>query len=379
MKEEPRGGKIIPLRSKDEMNLVEIPYGPVTPVSGEKTLRVTHTVYDKLLKREVERETTILGSDEYGLPRPIDDLVLVGLSALTYEASYESRTVKFSLYHLCRTVGWAPSGRSYQRLVESLNRIASTTLIFSDAWYDQGDKTWKSKTFHILDEVTVCNRAELDRARIRTGRKSQWLCSVEWSKTVFKSFKDGYIKTLDMEMFRHITAGRRKEVPLRLFRILDKRFHDRTFVRLELQKLAVGIIGLRPSYPSELKRMIARASEWLVECHYLDSFRFEEKGEKCNVLFRKRTKQSALRSRKNQPVTATKSPTVPDRYALWASERTDKELAELEERALADGFGSAFQQKRVQHGRKKGHAIRESPLRVHYLMTYTRSQRKLAS
>jgi hypothetical protein len=379
MKEIGHGGRVIPLRSKDEMNLVEIPYGPVTPATGEKTLRVTHTVYDKLLKREVDRETTILGSDEYGLPRPIDDLILVGLCALTYEAGYESRSVRFSLYHLCRTIGWAPSGRSYKRLVESLNRIAATTLIFSDAWYDKGDKAWKSKTFHILDEVALTNRAELDRARIRTGRKSHWLCSVEWSKTVFKSFQDGFIRTLDMEMFRRITAGRRKEVPLRLFRILDKRFHDGSFVRLELEKLAVGIIGLRPSYPSELKRMIARAADWLVECHYLDSYRLEENRGKCNVAFRKRTKASRTRTAPKTDIGKIEASPTPDAYELWAAQRSDDELAEYETRALEEGFGSVLEQGRVRDGQNQNRPVRESPLRVHYLMRYTESLKKLAS
>ena len=47
-------GKVIPLFGKDEMNLIEFPFGPIT--SGTtKTLEVEHEVFDARLKRTVVR------------------------------------------------------------------------------------------------------------------------------------------------------------------------------------------------------------------------------------------------------------------------------------------------------------------------------------
>ena len=69
---------VIPLFSKDEMNLVEFPFGPIT-TGSTKTLEIDHPVYDRQLKRVVNRRLIITGADAFGLPRPIDEQVLIGL------------------------------------------------------------------------------------------------------------------------------------------------------------------------------------------------------------------------------------------------------------------------------------------------------------
>ena len=109
------GGPELSLIGRDEMNLVEIPLGPITGSTGT-TLEVNHEVYDRRTRRFVERRLVVTASEKYGLPRPIDDQVAVGLIALTCEAGFCSPEVWFSRYHLCRTLGWPPDGRAYQRI-----------------------------------------------------------------------------------------------------------------------------------------------------------------------------------------------------------------------------------------------------------------------
>ncbi len=48
--------EIIPLYGRDEMNLVEFPFGPVTSAGG-KTFEVEHPVFDRALNCEVTRKT----------------------------------------------------------------------------------------------------------------------------------------------------------------------------------------------------------------------------------------------------------------------------------------------------------------------------------
>ena len=270
-------GQVVPVLGKDEMNLLEFPFGPVTQ-STAKTMVVEHAVWDRTLKREVVRRLIITGADAFGLPRPIDDQVLVGMKALTYEGGGKSREVRFSRYQLCRAIGWQPDGRAYRRLEESLDRIAGTTLKFKDAWWDKGESEWKSHTVHLIESVNLCSRDELDRKRLKFGQARQKLCSFVWSETVWKSFQDGFIKTLDMEMFRRIARGNRKEVPVRLYRILDKRFHHGRTAKFKLKRLCVGTLGLSPSYtPCEMLRVLRRATKWLIECGYLDSMSVPER------------------------------------------------------------------------------------------------------
>jgi hypothetical protein len=60
-------GNVVPLFGKDEMNLVEFPFGPIT-ATGVKTLEVEHQAFDRVLKREVTRRLLMTGSDKWGLP-----------------------------------------------------------------------------------------------------------------------------------------------------------------------------------------------------------------------------------------------------------------------------------------------------------------------
>lgn len=350
-------GKVIPLFGKDEMNLIEFPFGPITS-TGVNTLEVEHEVWDRRRKRHVTRLLVITGSGKFGLPRPIDDNVLVGLKALTYEARFESRRVHFSRYRLCQTIGWEPDGRSYVRLEESLDRIAGTTLKFKDCWYDKGEKEFLSKTFHLIGDVELCSRDRLEGKRAQTGQREQKLCSFEWSDVIWKSFQDGFIRTLDMRVFRRISQGHRREVPLRLFRILDKRFYHSQICKFDVRKLCVGTLGLSSGYsPSQLVRILDRAGRWLVECEYLEEMWYGGSGNQLDVYFKQRKKQSGGKPR---IVARTESPRREaeaerdDALKIWLSSQNEIELLSLETKALEGEYGSKLERKVISDERLAG-------------------------
>ena len=88
--EQKPGAKVIPIYGRDEMNLCDIPYGPLTR-GKSNTFQVNHTVFDRKRNRTVEKVLTITGSAAFGLPKPIDDQVLLGLKAITYNSGFQSR------------------------------------------------------------------------------------------------------------------------------------------------------------------------------------------------------------------------------------------------------------------------------------------------
>lgn len=279
--------EVIPLFGRDEMNLVEFPFGPVTSAGG-KTFEVEHPVFDRALNREVTRKLVITGSDAYGLPRPIDDQVLLGMKALTYEAGFKSPRVEFTRYRLCKTIGWSTDGRSYRRLEEAFDRIAGTTLKFKDSWWDKGEEVWQSKLFHMIESVSLTSRDQIERSRKKKGTSTEQLCSFVWNETIWKSFTDGFIKKIDMEMFRKISSGHKHEVATRLYRILDKRFHKRMTAKFEVRKLCIGTLGVSSNHrPSELIRLLQRSADWLIECGYLRDMRItrDETSGKVQALF----------------------------------------------------------------------------------------------
>jgi hypothetical protein len=354
--------KVTPLFGKDEMNLIEFPFGPVRRTS-EKTLEVEHLVFDKGLKREVRRRLVITGSDAFGLPRPIDDQVLIGMQTLTHEAGSASRRVEFSRYHLCRVIGWEPDGRSYARLEESFDRIAGTTLKFKDAWWDKGEREWKSKTFHLIEEADLCSRDRLDRIRASTGRTEQKLCSFVWNEVIWKSFQDGFIRTLDMTLFRKIAEGRRREVPLRLFRILDKRFWHGPKADFDLSRLCKGTLGLCSKYsPAQMRRVLDRAATWLLECEYLEEWWYSGAGSNIEVHFRKRKERHAAKPRLLECVTKATDANKPatDTLKAWMGSQDEGVLRAYEDEALAAGFGREFERKLVMDEKSQGISLSQA-------------------
>lgn len=366
---------------RDEMNLVELPFGPITPTAC-KTLDVVHSVYDQILKRKVTRRTLITGSDAFGLPRPIDDLVLIGMMALTQETGFQSPRVAFSVYQLCRIIGWPIDGRSYNRVEQSISRIAGTTLQFKDAWYDKGEKEFKSKTFHLIDEADLRSRAQIDRAR-RKHNVEPALSSFVWNQVIWKSFQDGFIRRLDMEMFRKIARGRRRDVPIRLFRLLDKRFHRCSMARFRVEQLAVGILGLGPNYaPSQMRRIINRAGDWLVECGYLANYRYSDSDAIKNgkITFHKRTarKGSQCNRRKRRIVKQrSESEVRGDRRiqdAQWFSQLTEAQWRTIEDQALEASYGTELERKFVLGEKDAGKEIATSgAVRRNYIKQFFES------
>lgn len=365
--------KIVPLFGKDEMNLIEFPFGPITP-TNVKTLEVEHQAFDRVLKREVTRRLLMTGSDKWGLPRPIDDQVLLGLKTLTHEAGFVSPKIAFSRYQLCRAIGWEPDGRTYRRLEQSLDRIAGTTFKFKDAWWDNGEKEYKSKTFHLITDVEVCSRDQLDRSRLKTGRTEQQLCSFTWTDVIWKSFQDGFIRTLDMQLFRRIAQGRRREVPLRLFRILDKRFYHAPMATFDLHRLCIGTLGLCPDYsPSQMIRVLNRSAKWLVECDYLQGLRYSGRGRNLQVSFRKRV---ALKLKSPaEPVRVFPKAPQPDSLKDWLAKLTEADLQRLENDALAGSFGSELERSIVSNEREQGMPVSTGGrIRQEYVRRYCETQ-----
>jgi hypothetical protein len=380
-------GKVIPLFGKDEMNLIEFPFGPIT-ATNVKTLEVEHQAFDRVLKREVTRRLLMTGSDKWGLPRPVDDQVLLGMKTLTNDSGFTSPKVVFSRYQLCRAIGWEPDGRTYKRLEQSVDRIAGTTFKFKDAWYDNGEKEYKSKTFHLITEVEICSRDQLDRSRIMTGRTEQQLCSFTWTDVMWKSFQDGFIKTLDMQLFQKIAQGRRREVPLRLFRILDKRFYHAPTASFDLHRLCIGTLGLCPDYsPSQIMRVLDRAAKWLIECGYLAEFWYTGNRRNTEVFFRKRVASVQIRSQSpigsrlalDSPAKLPHAIASEDTLKTWLASQSEAQLHRLETDALESLFGSELERTIVSGERSKNTSVLAGRrIRQEFVRRYFESQTELA-
>lgn len=147
--------------ARDELNLAEFPLAAIASrvPEGQKTLVFEDQIWDEGRGERVARKLTISGSDQFGLPTAIDNDVLLALIHLTKcRNGFTERTLNFSRYELVRFLQWDDGGKSYKRLEQSLNVLASVTLFYNHAWWDKQGKSWRNRTFHILESVELRGR-----------------------------------------------------------------------------------------------------------------------------------------------------------------------------------------------------------------------------
>jgi hypothetical protein len=155
-------------------------------------------------------------------------------------------------------------------------------------------------------------------------------------------------------------------VPLRLFRILDKRFYHAPVASFDLHRLCIGTLGLCPDYsPSQIIRVLDRAAKWLIECGYLQDYRYQGKGRNCEVSFRKRStaisRGKELRRLAPRKAIEPASPIViEDSLKAWLTSRADEELERLESEALQQLFGSELERTIIAEERAAGVPVRNA-------------------
>lgn len=253
---------------RDELNLAEFPLAALSRwvPEGQKTLVFEDTIWDKGHRRPVTRRLTVAASDKYGLPAALDDEVIFGLVQLTKGTEFASRTVQFTRYQLAQVLGWQDGGKSYRRLEESLKRWLGVTLYYENAWWDKRSQRWADAHFHLLDNVVLYHRRP---GNIRKERESPEASrsSFTWNEVVFRSFQAGYLKQIDVELYRNLALATAK----RMYRYLDKRFHFSCWLQFDLSRFAHEHIGLSRGYDvAQLKRRLEPAIQELERAGFLE-------------------------------------------------------------------------------------------------------------
>ncbi len=269
----------LPCEGRDELNLAEFPIAVLSSRvgNGVKTIYFEDRIWDKRRGDWVPRRLTISASDRYGLPTALDDEVVLGLIQLTRENDFEHREVFFSRYRLLRLLGWRNEGKSYTRLETSLKRWLGVTFYYDNAWWDRASQAWVAESFHLLEHLSLLDSAQ------RAGGKTRGelpLSMFVWNEAVFRSFKAGYLKQIDMQLFRQL----RSPITKRLYRLLDKRFYHKTRWAFDLRELACEHVGLSRSYDTgQLKRKLKPAIRELESAGFLqpipDAVRFGRIGD----------------------------------------------------------------------------------------------------
>ena len=285
-------------RGRDEMNLAEFPLTGLTSrrEKGKDTLVFEDSTPDKQAGRTVKRRLTVSASTEYGLPRALDDEVILGLVQLSKAGSFSGRKISFVPAELFRLLGWREEGRSYARLETSLKRWLGVTLYYDNAWRDNARKIWIDEHFHLLENVVVRRRRKGTGTEEVGEKRKLW--SVTWNEVVFQSFEAGYLKKLDMELYRTLRLAASK----RMYRFLDKRLHYRRRKAFDLRTFACEHIGFgRRDDNAQLKRRLNPATDELEKVGFLEPISEEDRYQKIcrgkwEVVFERKRREKSNRS-----------------------------------------------------------------------------------
>ena len=245
-------------RFKDELNFAEFPLASLADrvPEDQKTLEFHDTIFDQSLGTHITRKLTIAASDKYGLPRALDEEVILGLIQLTNRQLFRDKKVYFSSYELIKLLGWNDSAKSYKRIEEALKRWVSITLFYDKAWWSKEEQCWVNENFHILESVTIYDRERRANKRaLNPGDENAGRSFFVWNDIVFRSFQAGNLKEIDLDIYRELKSA----ISKRMYRFLDKHFYRRARLEYDLLRFAHEHVGLsRTSSLAEVKRLLSK-------------------------------------------------------------------------------------------------------------------------
>jgi Replication initiator protein A len=245
---------------RDEMNLADFPISALqrqqrSTGDGQKRDRIAFEAsrFDPVKRQRVRQRVTLTSSARDGLPTPADEHVIVALLYVAkHDHNFAEATVHFAPGQLFDIMGWAPNGRSYDRLRNVLRRLKSLTIRYENAWWDAAGHGYEEE---VATGIISAYRIARQVSGPRTARTTlqSW---VTWTQLFQQSLVNGNIKRLNLEVFFQLSTPTAQ----RTYRFLDKRFYSSGELTMDLIEFACGHIGLTEvDNVAVLKRRLAPA------------------------------------------------------------------------------------------------------------------------
>jgi Replication initiator protein A len=337
----PEQPKKRPIQGRDELNLADFPisvlkYQQPKDVLGRKLDTVVYQAsrYDSHIRQRVPQRVTLTTSSRYGLPTPIDEDVVLSLLCLGKRKNdFSSIKVHFIPHDLFRIMRWSGNANDYRRLRDSLRRLKALTIIYENAWWDGKGRSFDEElATGIISEYRLVHQ---NSGRTKLGElPPSW---VQWTPRFHKNLESGNLKTLDLEKLFTLRLPTSK----RMYRFLDKRFHNSDMLEMDLMDFACGHIGLTEvKNVAVIKQRLAPAIRELEGINFIEPTSPENRYKKIGrgiwrIVFSKKQSQP-----KSQQVLSGKVPALPttpvhkliaEFYRLWqGSEQCQPSRRELE-------------------------------------------------
>jgi len=256
---------------KAEVNLLLF---PCFVLSNQEMRKRRATIFRTLITqgdKVMELLWQVTGSQRWGHPGPFDKMVFRAIEMLIQKRGYPVKNpVTFSTYEICKLMGKTKSGWLYERIHQSLDRIAATTIKTKGTFYRKKKRDyWAEGTFHLYDMVytqgqTLPNGDIADRNYVYL------------SKIYRESLNAQYVRPLDWDYYRSL------ERPLsqRLYEILGVKFYgalhqNSLTVRYKYDTLCQLLPIARKPFLSQATQQLQLAHKELIDTEFLDSVRWE--------------------------------------------------------------------------------------------------------
>jgi hypothetical protein len=291
----PQRERFNPHDCRDDMNLAEFPLavlGDSVP-AGQKTIEFSDEYEDWKTGQIVDRRVCITSSDKFGLPTSKDEDILLALLQITrLKNDFTDPVVPFTKLEVLEILAWKKTGWAYRRVEDSLHRWKGVSVHYFNAWRDNGEKVFRNSEANGIIEhfrfVGTQPRSTRDHVD-DPGELSRFI----WNRSFFESFRSGYLKKLDFDVYRRL----KRPAARRAYRFLDKRFWYRSDWRFPLKTFACEKIGLSRTYDTgQLKARLQPALNELQAIGVLESATFtkQRRGEWSVEVREKKVGQQAL-------------------------------------------------------------------------------------
>lgn len=252
-----------------EVNLLVFPF---FALHNREVSRRKKTEFRTIARRGDERLEImwkVTANTEYGYPGPFDKQVHRAIEQILNEMELPIRNpVTFSTYEVCEKMGGKHGGWQYERIRQSLERVAATTIKAQGSFYRKGRKKWDSGVFHLYD--VYFKGSTLPDG---TTAEQNFLFLNE---LYLESINSRYVKPLDYKYYRLLN----NPITQRLYEILGVKLYGiyqqrRPNLRYKYSTLCQLIPIKRQRYYSKAREKLESAHRKLVSTGFIKEPQWE--------------------------------------------------------------------------------------------------------
>src|SRR5215212_10069123 len=276
----------------EDLKLFELEKGPIISVElnlelipmflyktrgrSEESLEATNVIRTPNGQR-LEQYVRVVGGRDYGLPGPTERDVYVGIMKLVHRAGGipADAKVSFSLYELLKILGKNRGGNNYEKVRESLDRIADSVIYAKNAFYDRETEQFRTHRF----TPWSVHFASTSQGQGRSAERHV----LKFHETLVRSYNSGVLKTLDTDFFFSLKSPMAKS----LYQLVDAKRQGGLSWTVGVQQLR-QLIPMPESYryDSKIREKIEPGLKELKRRGFLERADYEQRGEDQVICFR---------------------------------------------------------------------------------------------